>query len=234
MRNEMFFANAGLSRFSAYIAESNYIDAPARSVQTVAVPGRSGNLVYESDRFENFVLRARVYVTDRSQSNLSALKGFLNTKRGYQKYCETAFPNEYRLACFRSAFIVDRSDHNGAVMTLEFDCKPQRFLTAGERSITVTSTVKLFNPTEYIARPLIKVTGNGTLTIGDTICTIAATESAVTIDSEIMDCYNGMIPKNDKVSFSTNDFPVLKAGSSVITLGSGITKIEIAPRWWTI
>ena len=30
------------------------------------------------------------------------------------------------------------------------------------------------------------------------------------------------------------DFPVLSPGENTITLGSGITQIQITPRWWVV
>ena len=96
-----------------------------------------------------------------------------------------------------------------------------------------------YNPTEFDARPLIKVTGTGTAVVGDTAITITGTaEQTIYIDCDSMEIYtlNGGAPQSaaSLVSFSGNDFPKLKAGSNTVALGTGITSVTITPRWWII
>lgn len=97
----------------------------------------------------------------------------------------------------------------------------------------------VYNPTEFDARPLIKVTGTGTVVVGDTAITITGTAGqTIYIDCDSMEIYtlNGGTPQSaaSLVSFSGNDFPKLKAGSNTVALGTGITSVTITPRWWII
>lgn len=92
----------------------------------------------------------------------------------------------------------------------------------------------IYNPTLYTSRPLIRVTGYGTLTINSDVITIASGQTYVDIDSEIQDCYYGTTNKNSKVSFQSNSFPVLKPGVNSISYTGNITKVEITPRWYRI
>ena len=50
----------------------------------------------------------------------------------------------------------------------------------------------------------------------------------------MMDAYKGTISKNGNVELSDYNFPVLVPGTNTITLGTGITKVEITPRWWQL
>lgn len=95
------------------------------------------------------------------------------------------------------------------------------------------------NPTLFDAKPLIKVTGIGTLGVGDCTATITGTANQVLyIDCEAMEIYKivGGVSTNASslVSFSTNDFPVLNPGANTISIGTGITDVTITPRWWKI
>ena len=97
----------------------------------------------------------------------------------------------------------------------------------------------VYNPTEFDAKPLIKVVGTGTLRVGDTTVTITGTAGqTIYIDCETMEIYKLVdgAPQSaaSLVSFSGNDFPVLKAGSNTVGLGTGITSVTIIPRWWII
>lgn len=97
----------------------------------------------------------------------------------------------------------------------------------------------VYNPTEFDAKPLIKVVGIGTAVVGDTAITITGTAGqTIYIDCDSMEIYtlNGGTPQSaaSLVSFSGNDFPTLKAGSNTVVLGTGITSVTITPRWWII
>lgn len=121
--------------------------------------------------------------------------------------------------------------HMGKVV-ITFDRKPQRFLKSGEFTSDFTSTGTIYNPTRFPSTPLIRVYGSGSFEIGETIITVTGNSSNIDIDCEIMEAFTGNTLANSKVSFSKNDFPTLKAGSNAIKLNSGITKVQITPRWY--
>lgn len=227
IRNEMYFGGQSMTTFSAFIAESNFLDAPARNVDSIAVLGRNGNVHIDRNKYENFNMRVRLYITEHARENFQALRNYLNEAHGYRRYQETFSPNEYRMACFMDAFVVDVSDSKNGVVTLAFDCMPQRFLTAGEQPITVTTSATLLNPTKCEARPLIKAYGQGTAVINGVTVTVGGSDPVTVIDCEMMTC------SQSDVTFSGYDYPVLGAGSNVITV-SGLTKVEITPRWWRL
>lgn len=96
-------------------------------------------------------------------------------------------------------------------------------------------STKIYNPTLFPSKPLIRVYGEGTLTIGSDVITIASTGNPYTdIDSEIMDCFYGTTNVNNKVTFQSNDFPELRPGLTGIAYSGNITKVEITPRWYRI
>ena len=89
-----------------------------------------------------------------------------------------------------------------------------------------------YNPTPFDAKPLIKVTGTGTVQINDV--TIAISESPTTIDCEAMEAYNGTESRNGDIVLTPNEFPTLHEGMNEVEAGSGITALEITPRWWRV
>jgi phage-related protein len=96
-----------------------------------------------------------------------------------------------------------------------------------------------YNPTEFPSKPLIKVTGTGTLMVGGVTITITGIASqTIYIDCESMEIYkmvDGEVQSAASlVTFSGNDFPVLSAGNTGVSYGSGITALEITPHWWRI
>ena len=86
---------------------------------------------------------------------------------------------------------------------------------------------------------MLAVTGMGDLVIGEYSMTIRGYASQVIyIDCETMEAWEMvggvMISRNDYIQNAGEEFPVLKPGANSITLGSGITRVEITPRWWRI
>ena len=93
----------------------------------------------------------------------------------------------------------------------------------------------LVNSTLFSARPLIRVYGYGTVTVGDMTVTVAQSSYAyIDIDSEMMDCYHEDDNANGYVSFSTGEFPVLPAGATVLSYSGNITKVIVTPHWWRL
>ena len=108
------------------------------------------------------------------------------------------------------------------------------FFFSGETTSTYTANGSITNPTLFESRPLIKVTGYGTLTLGGEQIVIAQRFNYVNIDCDIQDCYYGTQNANSVVTFNSNNFPVLKPGVNNFTKTSNISKIEITPRWFRI
>jgi len=101
-------------------------------------------------------------------------------------------------------------------------------------SLAYTPLPHLLNPTYMTSKPLIRVYGDGTIKVNDITITVSGGGEYTDIDCEMMDCYEGSTNRNNAVTFSTYDFPVLKPGENPVEFVSGITVIEITPRWWRV
>lgn len=223
--------------YGIYITGEPVYNAPARSVEKITIPGRNGDLLMDQGRFENIEVKYPAGTFAETQADfadaLAAIRDFLGALHGYHKLTDDYNPEEYRMASFKSGLNVAPVPFQRAgEFDLIFDCKPQRFLTSGEQVTTMTTSGTINNPTPYEARPLLVVTGIGNLTVNGV--QIAISKSPTTIDCEAMEAYNGTTSRNGDIVLTPNEFPVLSGGSNTITLGAGITKLEITPRWWRI
>ena len=72
-------------------------------------------------------------------------------------------PNEYRLGIYKSGLEVDPAFLKAGKFNITFECKPQRYFTAGDDPIEVTSGDTLTNPTYFESGPLLEVEGYGTI-----------------------------------------------------------------------
>lgn len=236
-RQYLTFAGTNLADFGVYISGSGVYNAPEREYEEITVPGRDGTLFGNEKRLMNVELTYPAFMYANFSDNARALRSFLLSKVGYQRLADTYHPDEFRLAVFRGGTEFDMLQNlKAGNFDLTFDCKPQRFLVSGETVRTFSGSGTIENPTLFTAKPMIRVYGTGTFSIGSTEITILSVLPAgyTDFDCELMDAFCGDTLRNFAVQIAGNDFPSLPPGESAITLGSGITSIEITPRWFTV
>ena len=83
---------------------------------------------------------------------------------------------------------------------------------------------------------MLRVYGAGTFGIGGNTVTITAADGYTDMDCELEDAYKdtAAVNKNSYVVLSGDNFPTIPPGTQGIELGSGITQIDIVPRWWKL
>lgn len=207
---------------------------PVRKIETVSVPGRSGDLIFPQDAFENYEQMYSVYIS-AEKIKLHNLAGKVIqwlAQNGYKRLEDSYEPDIYRMAYYTGGTNIESFFDEFGRAEITFNCMPQRWLKDGERAISITKNMKLANPTIYPAKPKIKVTGsgNGTLSVGSQVITLTGISNYLIIDSETMNCYKDSTNENRKMS---GKFPEL-SGVTEITWSGGITAVEITPRWYRI
>ena len=205
---------------------------PARKQEKISIPGRSGDLIFEQDAYENYTQRYEVYVSAEEPrlTTISHTVAEWLMVKGYQRLEDSYWLDTFRLACYKGGTSIDNILNRFGRATIEFDCKPQRYYKSGDIPIILTNGQKLANPSPFTAKPLLVITGSGAGTISDGTNTLTLTDCDVTIDCDIMQIYKGTTNKN---SVGSGAFLALD-GESTITWTGGITAVTITPRWFTI
>ena len=116
--------------------------------------------------------------------------------------------------------------------TITFTCKP--YMVEAVDSVIILDepgeTSMITNPGSATALPFIEVNGSGDVSFsvnGNEISIADMTANVpVYIDSE-----TGYVYTASGATAMTGDFPVLNMGENTITLGTGITSLEVTPRW---
>ncbi len=215
---------------------------PERDYSVEHIPGRNGDLIYDNGAYKNVnrTYDIAVGVFDRDYTEVAnALITWLTLPQGYCRLEDSYEPDYYRLAMYREKNLLSNLYAQAGRATISFECKPQRFLKAGEYPIQLTSSGRLLNPTGYLAAPLITVfgTGPGVLSIGGASVEIKALQDQITLDCDISDAYRqaGDAPRENKnSSIYAMEFPMLGTQETAISWTGSISKVEIIPRWWTI
>lgn len=239
-KNFVVFDGQNLSDFGLHVSGAGTYGSPERDVDEEEIPGRNGSLIFDNGRYKNADITYKVSMLCKTEDEytrkMQELRSFLSSRIGYKRLEDTYRDGEYRLATFIDG--LDPDDEvmlRGSEFDLKFNCKPQRFLKAGEYNTVFFGSGSVYNPTYFNSSPLIRVYGYGKLEVMSHEITVKEHSlSYIDIDSDLMDCFNGTTNCNELVTLSNNDFPVLTPGNNNISLDSGITKIELTPRWYVL
>lgn len=132
------------------------------------------------------------------------------------------------------------SGMRGVPFTFDVSFAPFKYRVGGERAIEFNKPQQLYNPERYESYPLIKVYGQGNISIfiNNRETKLKNIENTIIIDSneDVMEVYkenNGeLINLHDNFVGSQN-FPYLDSGMNQISWNGKVLKIEIEPRWQT-
>jgi len=237
MRNYFTLGGVDSRTYGVYISGQGTFDSPARSLAITAVPGRNGDIIGMETRLQNGTFTYKdAYIFKTFASNIEAFKALLLSAVGYRKLIDSYHPDEFRMVVYQGPLTVKPNDRNNAAkFDITFNAKPQRFLNSGESVTTLNATGTINNPTLFASKPLIRVYGNGVLGVGSDSITVSNNASNyMDIDCEAGLAYRGASNMNNSIMLSGFDFPELKGGTNNIALGTGISKVEITPRWWRV
>lgn len=227
------FAGKNLADFGVWISGSGTFDAPARDVSFQSIPGRNGDLLFDNGRFENITVTYPAFISRHFRPRIDDLRAFLTGQVGYQELRDTYHPGEFRQAAYVGGLSVSPTPANRAgSFNLSFRCKPQRFLDIGAVPLPdFTAAGVIFNPTQFPARPLIRVYGTaGTVTLNG----ITVQISGITGGYADIDCYLMEVPGFNKTTILQNgEFPQLDPGDNSISF-TGFTRVAVTPRFYTI
>ena len=236
MLNETFYLD-GIDARSAGIqlqAPIEFSEAvPIVEAQTI--PGRNGDLIWETGSYENRGASASCFCLQKDvEKAISATGRYLMAKKGYRRLETSDDPDHYWMARVENSPQIAIRLRTLAPFEIGFDCKPQRFVKAGENAVVFTANGSLFNQYGQIALPFITVYGQGVglLTIGDCLVDIKSLDGTLYLDSDTQNAYNNN--GNQNLNINAPVFPVLGDCEIPIAFSGGIKRVEIVPRWWEL
>lgn len=227
------------SNYGIVVGRAPSFDKPAIKGSSVSVPGRNGAVLFQEDAYEDIPRSYPIWIAEKGLDTLakrvSDFTNALYTKRGYLELTDNFEPDIFRLAYFPGGQNFSNELTMYGESTLQFICRPERFLKTGATAIEVTDGYTLKNPTNFKAKPLIYIQTASEETIeisigGKTI--VAECEDYLYIDCEKMNAYR--LASENKNSEISGDFPVILPGSNTIGIDGNVTKVKITPRYYFI
>lgn len=241
MINYFIYNGIRSSDMGVRIMSKNVFSAPKYDLKFEVIPGRNGELISSNGRFPNTTISYTCFLPAKSISELAdkitALKAWLYTEPDrYHILSDTYDAKFQRQAVFNNKLDIADEINKIGTFTINFSCKPFRFSLEGQKKTTRrAASIVLNNPYPFVAKPYIKVYGNGRGTLAiqsarhNAIWTFTDIDEYIECDSEMMNFYKGTVLKNSTVE--GEGFPTFYDGNNTITFSGGITKLEIIPRW---
>ena len=230
--------------FGMVVAEAPVFEQPTRKMTVYQVPGRSGDIVFPQDAWNDVQRKYKIWVAEDSYLDLPtkvrAFTSWLNSKTGYLRLEDSFEPDVFRLAYYTGGDYVTNDLMQYGETTLTFTCRPERFLKAGESVIDVsgsgTYALDLYNPTRFESKPLIKIFGSGKVIVGLGTYTmnVNITSSYITLDSDTMNASKSSINMNENVSGKYIKIPSGSSQLQIMNDGGYWSQIQITPRYFTI
>lgn len=213
---------------------------PEREYEQVSVPGRNGDLFMDKGSYKNYDQPYDIAIADTKKNFIdlvSKVSAWLHPRSGYCRLEDSYSPDYYRMAMFNGSVDFENIWSHGGRATVSFNCKPQRYLKRGEKSVVYKSSGSIKNPTTETAKPIIIFkggTGTARFQIGDYVVSVSDLKNNLILDSEIQDAYWGTTNRNADVTLSSLGFPAIVPGENKISFSGSITSVEVTPRWWIV
>jgi phage-related protein len=200
------------------------LSSPEERISEVVVPGRDGHFTLVDGGNEGLDVRVECTMLDYTKRD--AIFAWL---RGAGDLISSEWQTRRYKARVASKIEPERVVPGVKEFLVTFRCQPYLYEASPDvEELTSTGTIE--NLGTAASLPLIKVYGEGSVTIGGTTIDVVATvgEDHVVIDCEAQECYYGASSRNSKVS---GGFPTIPVGTSAVTIGTGVTKVEITGNW---
>ena len=235
MLSTLSFDSVSLESWGLYITDAGVYEAPQLDYTSYQIPGRSGDLIVYNGRYRNILVRYPCVIPDNFDENFQKVRYTILSRPRYCEIRDGFFPDRFRMGIYRSGLNpTTKVDRNSGYFDIVFDCAPQWWLDEGQVAQVMQNGGTISNPTMYDAKPILRIGGNGEVTIGDTVITTSGVPANKTC---VIDCESGIISDGDITNFSQyvtidGDLPVLPNGSTEIGLSGA--SLSIIPRWYEL
>lgn len=200
---------------------------PARRVEEIEIPGRSGTLTMDEDAYDAYTISMQC--STRGSDRLDEVIAWLD---GAGELILSTEPDKVYQASIYNKIPISDVIYLYNSFLLQFKVQPYKYsVNAFGDRLELTKATKVLNPGTVYSQPIITVYGSGdiTLTINDMDFPLYGVDGNITIDSEMMEVFKGDTAQNSK--YGGVDFPKLEAGENSIRWTGNVEKVEIHPKW---
>lgn len=219
--------------FGLLISDELSFSSPEIRGNFVTIEGQDGEVYLTNGNIKNLQKSFQVYLdsSEDIQNQVTRISNWLKGNAEWQLLTFSGDP-EYRYVCiFVDEYDIDATLGELGKGVLTFQVKPYKFLKTGLQTTTLGSVVT--NPTNRNARPRLKITGTGTISIqiGRERLALQNMDGGIIVDSLYTTVTNLSETKSLWNKVISYPLPVIRPGRQSIYTTGNVTKIEIIPRW---
>lgn len=226
------------------ITAASIDNAPKRMQEFQDVPLRNGGFLLDDGWYANVPHSYGIIIRGNSDKSAylraAEIKQALLGEAGYHELTDSWNSVERYEAYLPDGITLTATPERNMIKgLLNFERKPQRFLTSGDTGIAVASGATLTNAW-MPSKPKIRVSRSGssavtgTVTVGGYTLTATIPTSATYID---IDCDSGEMVFSGGSGASANvtcaKLPVLEHGETAIS-ATKFSSVIVWPRWWRL
>lgn len=210
------------------------INSTGNDVETVAVPGRDGDLLISRNRLKSVTIELPCTVlSNRKLTDAgSEISNWLNVE-GYKDLTLSWDPDFIYRSAFIETFEIAGLMRQFGKVKLNFLTYPVKFYKQGRTTQTLSNGATVNGIGNVNAKPIITLVGSGdcTLTINGRKTKLRAVQNTITLDMQARQVFSGNLPAWDKVvRASQYQMPYLDAGRNLISWDGDFT-VKMAPFW---
>ncbi len=228
---------------------SDQLNARVLNYPTITVPERKTTLntspvgidraiLFDDGAYNNRDIQLIIgFEGKQAESNIQKFLSALDTGKyvDFQMYSD---PDYIYQVVRQSSGTIARPTYSDSYreLTITLSSAPFRYVTPAETATITTSASMLVNPTNFVAKPYIKIVGDGniTLNVNGTPYKFANVTGSIELDSAMQNVWrvNNTVMVNENAKMAIGPFPTLKPGKNAVSLSAGTATIE--PRWRTL
>lgn len=210
------------------------INSTGNDVETVAVPGRDGDLLISKNRLKSVTLELPcTLLSNRKLTDAeSEISNWLNVD-GYKDLTLSWDPDFIYRSAFIETFEIAGLMRQFGKVKLNFLTYPVKFYKQGRVKQTLMNGATVNGIGNVNAKPIITLRGSGdcTLTINGRKTKLRGIQNTIVLDMQANQVYSGNLPAWDKVVRSPQfQMPYLDYGRNLISWDGSFTA-EMIPNW---
>lgn len=219
--------------FGLYLQSKPNIPIAEENIDTIDVEGRNGSLYERYGTYKDIEIEITFTAITPSEiyRRLSLIKAWLQDFKDNKLSFSDDPDYFYMLNYVKFSSNIANICNELGTFTATFICKPFKYSKAGLEKITLTNHNFIINYGTAKAYPIIKVYGQGDLTlmINGNVLYLYGIKDSIIINSQLQEAYSDNMENLNLLM--QGEFPFFYLGKNDISWSYGIDKIEITPNW---
>ncbi|NRY61517.1 distal tail protein Dit [Clostridium beijerinckii] len=218
--------------FGILISKRPSIPSPKRRINTINIPGRDSNLIFDEKTYEDITLSVECSVKDDQNlaNKIDDIKAWL-FETGQSDLIFSFQDDRKYIAQVVNSIDFKQTCKYFSEFPIVFNCRPFKYVVENTMVNIIQTGTKLSSVGTIESEPIITIYGSGdiVLKVNDQEVSLKGITEKAILNSVIQDCYddNG----NNLNGKMSGEFLRLKLGENIIEWSGNVTKIELLPNW---